>query len=107
MNLITGQRHTLIVRAHGALIHLDLQVRVDQVVIRQNSETNAEESCRMIRVKPVGAGESELSSSSPLPFLVHRVSPRRRDSSHPVITGDNLSVYSEGNSRIVSIFESI
>jgi hypothetical protein len=36
------QTFTSVVNAHGALISLDLSVRVGQVVILQNTETNEE-----------------------------------------------------------------
>jgi hypothetical protein len=54
------QTHTLLVNAHGALINLDLPVRVGQVVILQNPETSEEQSCRIIRVSPVRKGKSEF-----------------------------------------------
>src|ERR1700739_2722690 len=54
------QTHTLVVNAHGALIGLDLPVRVGQVVILQNPETSEEQSCRIIRVNPTREGKAEV-----------------------------------------------
>lgn len=54
------QTNTLVVNAHGALIHLELPVRVGQVVILQNPETGEEQSCRIIRVSPAREGKSEV-----------------------------------------------
>lgn len=54
------QTHTLVVNAHGALIGLDLAVRVGQVVILQNPETSEEQSCRIIRVNPTREGKAEV-----------------------------------------------
>ena len=54
------QTHTLVVNAHGALIILELPVRVGQVVILQNPETSEEQSCRIIRVNPAPQGKFEV-----------------------------------------------
>jgi hypothetical protein len=54
------QTHTMVVNAHGALIALDLPVRVGQVVILQNPETSEEQSCRVIRVNPAREGKAEV-----------------------------------------------
>jgi len=52
--------HTSVVNAHGALIDLDLPVRVGQVVILQNIETTEEQSCRVVRFTPSRQGKSEV-----------------------------------------------
>jgi hypothetical protein len=54
------QTHTLVVNAHGALIGLDLPVRVGQVIILQNPETGEEQSCRVIRFSPSREGQAEV-----------------------------------------------
>jgi hypothetical protein len=54
------QTFTSVVNAHGALIALDLPVRVGQVVILQNPEINEEQSCRVVRINPVGDGKSDV-----------------------------------------------
>ncbi len=58
--MVREQTNTLVVNAHGALIHLVLPVRVGQVVILQNPETSEEQSCRIIRVNPAREGKSEI-----------------------------------------------
>lgn len=58
--MVREHTHTLVVNAHGALIYLDLQVRLGQVVILQNPETSEEESCRIIRTNPVAGGKIEV-----------------------------------------------
>jgi hypothetical protein len=50
---------TSVVNAHGALISLDLPVRVGQVIILQNPETNEEQSCRIIHASPSREGKPE------------------------------------------------
>jgi PilZ domain len=54
------QTFTSVVNAHGALIALDLPVRLGQVVILQNPETNEEQSCRVVRVSPGREGKPEV-----------------------------------------------
>jgi len=54
------QTYTLVVNAHGALIHLDLNVRVGQVVILQNPETSEEQSCRIVRINPARDAKTEV-----------------------------------------------
>jgi len=54
------QTHTLVVNAHGALINLELPVRVGQVIILQNPETCEEQSCRVIRVNSIPGGKPEV-----------------------------------------------
>jgi len=58
--MIREQTHTVVVNAHGALINLELPVRVGQVVILQNPETCEEQSCRVIRVNSVPGGKPEV-----------------------------------------------
>jgi len=58
--MVREQTNTLVVNAHGALIHLDLPVRIGQVVILQNPETFEEQSCRVIRVNPVLGSRTEV-----------------------------------------------
>jgi len=58
--MVREQTNTLVVNAHGALINLDLPVRVGQVVILQNPETSDEQSCRIIRINPVLGSRTEV-----------------------------------------------
>jgi len=58
--VVREQTNTLVVNAHGALINLDLPVRVGQVVILQNPETFDEQSCRIIRINPVLGSRTEV-----------------------------------------------
>jgi hypothetical protein len=52
--------HTVVVNAHGALIRLELRVRVGQTVILQNPETSEEQPCRVIRVNTATEGKAEV-----------------------------------------------
>jgi hypothetical protein len=52
--------NTLVVNAHGGLIHLDLAVKPGQLIILQNPETAEEESCRVIHVHPVLGARTEV-----------------------------------------------
>jgi len=58
--MLRENTHTLVVNAHGALINLDLPVRVGQVVILQNPETGEEQSCRVVRINPVRDRKTEV-----------------------------------------------
>lgn len=59
-NMVREQTNTLVVNAHGALIHLNLAVRVGQVIILQNPETSEEQPCRVIRIDPAATGKREV-----------------------------------------------
>ena len=54
------ETHTLVVSAHGALIHLELKVRIGQVIIIKNPETGEEQSCRVSYLSPLSEGKSEI-----------------------------------------------
>jgi len=58
--MLRENTQTLVVNAHGALINLDLPVRVGQVVILQNPETGEEQSCRVVRINPVRDSKTEV-----------------------------------------------
>ena len=58
--MVRESTYTLVVNAHGALIQLELAVRVGQVVILQNPETGEEQSCRIIRRDSVAEGKSQV-----------------------------------------------
>jgi len=54
------QTHTVVVNGHGALIRLDLKVRVGQTIILQNPETSEEQTCRVIHVNTLAEGKTEV-----------------------------------------------
>jgi len=54
------QTHTVVVNAHGALIRLDLKVRVGQTIILQNPETSEEQTCRVVHVNTGADGKLEV-----------------------------------------------
>jgi hypothetical protein len=54
------QTHTVVVNGHGALIRLDLKVRVGQTIILQNPETSEEQTCRVIHVSTHAEGKTEV-----------------------------------------------
>lgn len=54
------QTNTLVVNAHGALIHLELPVRAGQSLILQNPETFEEQTCRVVRIDPILGGKTEV-----------------------------------------------
>lgn len=58
--MVREQTNTLVVNAYGALIHLNLAVRVGQVIILQNPETSEEQPCRVIRIDPAPAGKGQV-----------------------------------------------
>jgi hypothetical protein len=91
--MLREQTYTSVVNAHGALITLDLPVRVGQVVILQNPETNEEQSCRIIRVSPVREGKTEVGIEflKPAPNFWHVAFPPDDWAPHaPEITSDNF-----------------
>jgi hypothetical protein len=57
---VTESTHTAIVNAHGALIHLNLNVTVGQVIVVKNPETGEEQACRVIRCNPLPDGRNEV-----------------------------------------------
>jgi len=56
----TEETHTLVVSAHGALIQLQLKVRIGQVIIIRNPETDEEQSCRVTYQSPLSDGKAEI-----------------------------------------------
>jgi hypothetical protein len=87
------QTHTLVVNAHGALIALELPVRVGQVIIVQNPETNEEQSCRVIRFNPSREGKAEVGFEflKPAPHFWRIAFPPSDWVPHaPEITGDTF-----------------
>jgi hypothetical protein len=54
------QTHTVVVNGHGALIRLELKVRVGQTVILQNPETSEEQTCRVVHVNTSAEGKTEV-----------------------------------------------
>jgi len=54
------QTHTVVVNAHGALIHLELKVTEGQTLILQNPETSEEQTCRVVRTKSGTDGKTEV-----------------------------------------------
>lgn len=54
------QTHTVVVNAHGALIRLELKVRIGQTIILQNPETSEEQTCRVIHVRTFAEGKTEV-----------------------------------------------
>ena len=91
--MVREQTHTLVVNAHGALIYLDLHVRVGQVVILQNPETSEEQSCRIIRVHSLPEGKTEVGIEylKPAPLFWRVAFPPEDWVPHsPEITGDTF-----------------
>jgi hypothetical protein len=54
------QTHTVVVNGHGALIRLDLKVRIGQTIILQNPETSEEQTCRVIPVSTLAEGKTDV-----------------------------------------------
>jgi hypothetical protein len=52
--------HTVVVNGHGALIRLDLKVRIGQTIILQNPETAEEQTCRVIHVSTLAEGKTDV-----------------------------------------------
>jgi len=87
------QGYTSVVNAHGALITLELPLRVGQVIILQNPETGEEQSCRVIRVSPVREGKAEVGIEflTPAPNFWRVSFPPADWAPHaPEISGDNF-----------------
>ena len=58
--MVREETETLVVNAHGALIHMNLKIAVGQVVILQNPETSEEQPCRITRCTAIGEGKHEV-----------------------------------------------
>jgi len=84
---------TLVVNAHGAVIHLELPVRVGQVVILQNPETSEEQSCRIVNITSVSGLKTEVGIEflKPAPHFWHVAFPPEDWSPRaPEITGNTF-----------------
>jgi hypothetical protein len=53
----------VVVNGHGALIRLELKVRIGQTIILQNPETSEEQACGVIHVRTPAEGKTEVASS--------------------------------------------
>ncbi len=54
------QTHTLVVSAHGGLLHLSLKVKLAQIVGLRNPETAEEQACRVAFVNDGPDGKTEV-----------------------------------------------
>lgn len=91
--MVREQTNTLVVNAHGALINLDLPVKVGQVVILQNPETSEEQTCRVVRINPVMDSRTEVGIAflKPAPNFWRVAFPPEDWAPHsPEITGDTF-----------------
>jgi hypothetical protein len=67
-NVASEETHTLIVNAHGALIHLALTVEIGQLLGIKNTQTMEELVCRVVSLGLDQPGKREVGSS--LNFLL-------------------------------------
>jgi hypothetical protein len=66
-NVASEETHTLIVNAHGALIHLALTVEIGQLLGIKNVQTMEELVCRVVNLGPDQAGKREVGIEFELP----------------------------------------
>jgi hypothetical protein len=59
-NVASEETHTLIVNAHGALIHLALTVEIGQLLGIKNVQTMEELVCRVVNLGPDQTGKREV-----------------------------------------------
>jgi hypothetical protein len=59
-NVASEETHTLIVNAHGALIHLALTVEIGQLLGIKNIQTMEELVCRVVNLGPDQSGKREV-----------------------------------------------
>jgi hypothetical protein len=60
VNVASEETHTLIVNAHGALIHLALTVEIGQLLGIKNVQTMEELVCRVVNLGPDQTGKREV-----------------------------------------------
>ena len=58
--IINEATRTLVVNAHGALLHLDSPVKLDQVLTVRHNKTKEELFCRVARIARKEAGRTEV-----------------------------------------------
>jgi hypothetical protein len=64
---ITEDTNTLVVNAHGALIALAMRVRVGSHVLLRNWNTAMDQDCRVVHVREMPHGKSEVGVAFPVP----------------------------------------
>jgi hypothetical protein len=67
VNVASEETYTLIVNAHGALIHLALTVEIGQLLGIKNVQTMEELVCRVVNLGPDQTGKREVGIEFELP----------------------------------------
>ena len=68
---VSEQTRTLVVNAHGALLHLEMRVSIGQLLTLKNVKTNEETPCRVVYANPAQGRKIEVGVEfmKPSPFF--------------------------------------